>query len=275
MAGVDTFGRAGLTFELDDTGPGDGPVVVLLHGFPQTRACWAALTPALTAAGYRALAPDQRGYSPGARPAGREAYRVRELVGDVLALADAAGRDRVHLVGHDWGAAVAWATALAVPDRVATLTALSVPHPAAYVAAGLPQLLRGSYMAFFQLPRLPEMALDPMLRALVAGGLPAADAARYRRRLAEPGAATAALNWYRALPLSARGGHGGAVRVPTLYVWGARDAYLSRRGAELTERYVTAPYRFEVLPHHGHWLPERAADVLAPLLLEHLGRVSA
>src|SRR3954466_9146456 len=127
------FTSEGLTFDVADAGPVDGEAVVALHGFPQTSAAWAAVTPLLTDAGYRVLAPDQRGYSPGARPHEISAYTMSHLCGDVVALADAAGVQRVHLLGHDWGAAVGWALAATRPERVQTLTAVSVPHPAALV----------------------------------------------------------------------------------------------------------------------------------------------
>ncbi|MEJ7585388.1 MAG: alpha/beta fold hydrolase, partial [Acidimicrobiales bacterium] len=127
-----TFTNDGLTFEVSDRGPEDGPVVILLHGFPQTAECWAGVAPRLADAGLRVLAPNQRGYSPQARPTGRRAYLLNLLMGDVLALADSAGAERFHLVGHDWGAVVAWSVAAEHPERVASLTTLSVPHPRAF-----------------------------------------------------------------------------------------------------------------------------------------------
>src|SRR3954449_5563046 len=159
---MDEFTRGRLTFDVTDAGTADGDVVVLLHGFPENRTSWTAVTPLLTAAGYRVLAPDQRGYSPGARPLARSAYRMQELVDDTVALVDAAGVERVHLVGHDWGGGIAWALAGAHPDRVATLTVLSTPHPAALRQAAMStpwQLLHSSYMLFFQVPGLPERVL--------------------------------------------------------------------------------------------------------------------
>ena len=162
---MDTFRRGDLVFDVHDSGPADGEPVVLLHGFPQDAGAFDRLAPALHSAGLRTLAPDQRGYSPGARPAGRSAYRVRALVDDVLALLDAAGLSSAHVVGHDWGGAVGWALAAWHPWRVRTLTVLSVPHPAAMAQAMVSsdQALRSSYMAFFQLPVVPE-------RVLLAGG---------------------------------------------------------------------------------------------------------
>ncbi|MFD4432952.1 alpha/beta fold hydrolase, partial [Nocardia sp. NPDC058497] len=128
-----SFTRAGLRFDVVDSGPIDGNVVLALHGFPQTASSLSELTGLLNARGYRTIAPNQRGYSPGARPRGRFAYRVSELVGDVVALIREIDRGPVHLVGHDWGAVVAWSLAGARPDLVRTLVTVSVPHPGAYV----------------------------------------------------------------------------------------------------------------------------------------------
>ena len=267
------FRSAGLTFDVRDSGPLDGPVVVALHGFPQTSSSWDAVTPLLTDAGYRVLAPDQRGYSPGARPAAVSAYRTDALCADVLALADAAGAERFHLLGHDWGAVVGWVLAATRPDRVLTLTAVSVPHPTAMVEAlAGTQALRSWYMAFFQLPAVPELLLRAgggvgarALLRLAAHPDPAAATAV----LADRRTATGALNWYRALRLAGRTSVP-AVTVPTLYVWSDADAALGRRGAEGTARHVSGPYRFEVLHGISHWVPEERPVELAGLVLERL-----
>lgn len=269
--------RDGLTFDVSDAGPTEAEAIVLLHGYPETSASWSAVVPGLTAAGYRALAPDQRGYSPGARPAGRRAYVMSELVADVVALADQAGLDRFHVVGHDWGGAVAWALATDHPERLRTLTVLSTPHPVAFarslVTSG--QALRSWYMGLFQIPRLPEwltlvddgrLALSSMRRS----GLSEERARTYLERLTEPGAATGALNWYRAIPLETAGiREVRPVAVPTLYVWSTRDVALGRKAADLTARYVSAPYRFEILDGVSHWIPEEAPDAVVRLVLDH------
>src|SRR3712207_4261017 len=168
-----------MTFDVRDAGPDDGEPVVLLHGFPQDATAWDRVAPALHQHGLRTLAPDQRGYSPMARPRGRACYRLRETTGDVLALLEAAGLDSAHVVGHDWGGLVAWALGAWHPKRVRTLTALSVPHPAAMTAAMLAsdQALRSSYAGFFQLPVVPERLLlagngAVLRRVLRSGGLP-------------------------------------------------------------------------------------------------------
>lgn len=267
------FTSEGYVFDVVDSGPSDGPVVIALHGFPQSAAVWSQVTPVLTDAGYRVLAPDQRGYSPRARPQAVASYTLDHLCADVLALADAAGAEQFSLLGHDWGAIVSWTLTGARPDRVQTLTAVSVPHPAAFLRsfAG-PQLLRSWYMGAFQLPWLPETVLRAadgraLRRFLASSGAPDPEPAL--RLFADPSAATAALNWYRALrlPSSVEAGLAG---VPTLYVWSDGDTALGRQGAEATERYVRAPYRFVVLEGVSHWVPEERPVELAELVVDHL-----
>jgi pimeloyl-ACP methyl ester carboxylesterase len=273
---MDSFRHDGLVFDVRDAGPPDGEPVVLLHGFPQDSSAFDLLSPALHQSGLRTLAPDQRGYSPGARPPGRPAYRMRAVVDDVLALLDAAGLRSAHLVGHDWGGAAAWALAAWHPWRVRTLTVLSVPHPAAMTQAMVrsDQALRSSYMAFFQLPVVPERLLlagggRGLRRALRQGGLPDEVVERYVTRMQEPGALTGALNWYRAIPYGGRDPVG-RVRVPTLHVWGDRDAALGRAAIDASAQFVAAPYRLEVLEGVNHWVPELAADRVAELLTAHV-----
>jgi pimeloyl-ACP methyl ester carboxylesterase len=273
---VDSFTRDGLVFDVRDGGPAGGDPVVLLHGFPQDSAAWTAVTDRLHTAGLRTLVPDQRGYSPGARPSGRSAYRMRELTADVLALLDAAGLGSAHVVGHDWGGIVGWALAARHPERVRTLTAVSVPHPAAMARALVrsDQALRLSYMALFQLPVLPERLLlagdGAALRwALRTSGLSPELSERYVRRMQEPGALATALAWYRALPLDARDPVG-TVRVPTLHVWSTRDAALGRTATEQTRQFVDAPYRLEVLEGVPHFIPEVAPERVAELVTEHV-----
>ena len=273
---VDTYRRAGLTFDVRDAGPPDGDPVVLLHGFPQDARAFDRLLPVLHGAGLRTLAPDQRGYSPGARPRGRWPYRLRELVDDVLALLDDAGLGSAHVVGHDWGAVVGWALAAWHPERLRTLTALSVPHPAAMARAAVTsdQALRSSYVLAFQVPVAPERALlaggGALLRRLLTqSGLPDELAGHYVSRMREPGALTGALAWYRALPLGVREPVG-RVRVPTLHVWSTADVALGRAATEATRAHVEAPYRLEVLEGVPHWVPELAADRVGELVTAHV-----
>ena len=281
MTAIDrlTLPVGGLTFDALAAGPADGEVVLLLHGFPQTSHAWRRQVGTLAAAGYRAVAPDQRGYSPGARPTEVEAYRNEHLVADVLGLADALGTERFHLVGHDWGGAVAWQVAGRHPDRVRTLTVLSTPHPRAFVQAlsgelGGDQAQRSSYMALFR----ADGAEHDLLREDASGlrfvfgasGLAEADAEPYLRALSTPEALGAALNWYRAADGSMVKGLG-PITTPTLYVWSTEDSALGREAAEATAAFVEGPYRFEVLEGVSHWIPDQAGEILDRLLLEHLG----
>lgn len=274
----------GFTFEARVAGPVDGRPVLLLHGFPQTSLEWRHQLAALAGAGHRAVAFDQRGYSPGARPEEVADYDVACLAGDVVAVADALGAARVDLVGHDWGAVVAWAVAALHPDRVRTLAAVSVPHPTAFAAAlrdDPDQQRRSAYLAVFRRPGLAEEALADGgaagLRALfTATGLPpdAGDAVdEYVSVLLRPGALTAALNWYRAAPADVGDVLAAAstpVPVPTLFVWSDQDVAIGRAAAEGCAAHVAGPYRFAELPGVSHWVPEHAPAELNALLLEHL-----
>jgi pimeloyl-ACP methyl ester carboxylesterase len=264
-------GDAGLVFDALVAGPEDGELVVLLHGFPQSAAMWTSQLEELAGAGYRAVAFDQRGYSPGARPTDVGDYRIRHLVGDVLAVA---GDRPFHVVGHDWGAVVAWHVAGRHPDRVKTLTAISVPHPIAFAAAlaspDEDQRNRSAYISFFRDDGTAEDlllagGLDVMLRA---AGYPL-DVAERVAAMSEPGALTGALNWYRAMDAGLAAV--GRIGVPTLYVWSTEDVALGRQAAEAAAAYVDGPYRFEVLDGVTHWIPEQVPDVFNRLLLDHLG----
>lgn len=296
---MDRYERNGLVFDVTDGGPEGEQAVVLLHGWPQDRTAWKRVEPRLRMAGLRTLAVDQRGYSPGARPPSRSSYPLRELVADVVALLDAAGLARAHVVGHDWGGAVAWALAQRNPERVRALTVLSTPHPAAmsWAMRHSDQALRSWYMLAFQLPVLPELVLRRTLSdALRRSGLPEEDVQRYVARFRQqPGVASGGLAWYRAMTapgelareltrtartarkvLPGKGSGSGAsespartprgISVPTTYVWGSGDPALGRAAAERTARYVTADYRF-VEVDAGHWLPETCPDVVAREIL--------
>ncbi|MEY2476845.1 MAG: hypothetical protein QOG87_2160 [Actinomycetota bacterium] len=275
---MERYQHEAMTFDVRDRGPADGEVVVLLHGFPQTSASWDDVAALLANAGYRTLTPDQRGYSPGARPRGRRAYRGAELAGDVIGLLDAGDVERAHVVGHDWGGAVAWYVAMSYPDRVRTLTSLSTPHPAAFARSlfTTSQLLHSWYMFVFQLPWLPEAAARPARNpqrfadALADQGVPADKARAYAELLAQPGAFTAAVNWYRGAALQRAGALRGRVTAPTLHIHGARDRYVTRKAAELTARRVDGSYRLEVLEDADHWLPDNNAERVVELLLPHL-----
>ncbi|MFC7450897.1 alpha/beta fold hydrolase [Rhodococcus daqingensis] len=263
----------GLTFDVEESGPADGTPVVLLHGFPQTLACWRPLTPLLTAAGLRVIAPSQRGYSPGARPVGVEHYAIEHLADDILGLMDALGVASAHLVGHDLGGSVAWWLAAHHRDRVETLTAVSTPHLAAFglaIREDADQQKRSSYFGAF---RYSESVADLLLaddaRRLRSsfGDLDRAQVDEYVRALSAPGALDAALSWYRAM----RDFRGlPAVAVPTTYVWGSGDAFLGRVAAERCGEFVDAPYRFVELDGVSHWIPEQATDALADAVLARI-----
>lgn len=259
---------------------GEGPLVVLLHGFPQSAAEWDGVVPLLTAQGYRCLVPNQRGYSPGARPKGRWAYRITDLTADIVALIDAAGAQRAHVVGHDLGAVVAWAVANAHPDRVLTLTALSVPHPAAFLRAlgTSRQFLESWYMYAFQLPGLPERMFRGAKgrarfeRFLTSGGQRPDRAARDASFMIDGGALPTAINWYRAIGLADPRRTRTRTRVPTLFVWSDGDRYISRTAAERCGDWVDAPYRFETLADVSHWIPDEAPERAAELVLGQVAR---
>jgi pimeloyl-ACP methyl ester carboxylesterase len=261
-----------LTFDLRESGPPDGEPIILLHGFPETSQSWTSVAARLADAGLRVVAFDQRGYSPGARPTDVASYATGLLAEDVVGVADALGIDTFHLVGHDWGSAVAWLVAGHHPDRVRTLTAVSVPHLSAYNAAlrdDPDQQQKASYISFMrQEDRAEELLLADEARRLTAiygDDVPVALVVRYVTHLAEPGALTAALSWYRAMgPELAETPR---TQVPTTFVWGEDDQAIGRVPAEACGDFVDADYRFVELDGTGHWIPEQAADSLAEAII--------
>ncbi|MDP9791582.1 pimeloyl-ACP methyl ester carboxylesterase [Catenuloplanes nepalensis] len=266
-------GARGFTFDVFAGGPAGGEPILLLHGFPQHSAEWDLVIPHLHAAGMRTFALDQRGYSAGARPSGAAAYTLEELVADAVAVLDALGLASAHVCGHDWGAFVAWALAGAHPDRVRSLTAVSVPHPAAMAWAlrhDRDQRRRSSYILLFRRRFLAEAVLLAFRGRALRKMLIGKRADRYVSRMRRPGALTAALNWYRA-PITMRTG---PIEVPTTLVWSDGDPALGRAGAERTARYVRADYRFAELTGVDHWVPERVPDRLADEILARAGIVA-
>jgi pimeloyl-ACP methyl ester carboxylesterase len=272
-----------LTFDALADGPEGAELVLLLHGFPQTSASWRDQVTALAAAGYRAVAPDQRGYSPRARPTELAAYAMPELVGDVIGFADALGADRFHLVGHDWGGAVAWHVAGRHPDRLHTLAVVSTPHPQALRRAysgdlGGDQAERSSYMTFFRQSDSQDRMLEndaAIFRLLFAGsGMPEGRERPYLEALGSPQALGAALNWYRAASVADAEGLG-PITTPTLYVWSTEDVALGTEAAEATARCVEGPYHFAVIEGVSHWIAEQAPDRLNRLLLDHISSFGA
>ena len=287
---------AGLTFTGRACGPHDGRRVLLLHGFPQTSWAWRDELWALAGAGYRAVAPDLRGYCPGARPSHESDYATGRLLDDVWALAESIEMHTFDLVGHDWGGLLAWLAASREPQRVRSLAVVSTPHPLALQqvlratdranendrgvggdGSGDPdQATRAAATEAFRAADVPERLLlgadgsgSGLAEVLAESGLDEADAGVYVQALTEPGAMTAALNWYRATERSALFGLK-PVTVPTLYVWSTGDAGVERAAAEATGACVVGRYTFEVLEGVSHWIPETAPERLSELLLRHL-----
>ena len=258
------------TYDVRLAGDGD-PLVILLHGFPETSHMWLPLLEHLAANGYTALAPDLRGSSPGARPPGAEHYAHAAMAPDILAMADALGRERFHLVGHDHGAGLGWYIAARHPDRVISWTALSVPHIDAFgqaIANDPEQRKRSEYMDFFRQVGTAEEALSAndfaALRNVWSESGPA-EIEEYLRVLRQPGALTGALNWYRG-GLTREREPIGPVSVPTLMIWGNRDQAIGRPGVTATPPLMDGPYRLVELDA-GHWLIQEAeADVLRETL---------
>jgi pimeloyl-ACP methyl ester carboxylesterase len=262
---------------------GSGPLVVLLHGFPEFWYCWRWQVPALAAADFRVLVPDLRGYNLSDKPPGVGNYRLGALVDDVVALIDHAGGERAAVVGHDWGGAIAWALAMRHPQRVERLAILNAPHPAAFrrELANPAQWLRSWYMLFFQLPWLPEWLLRAGDFALLERTFrhqtrnPLAftpdDIALYKQALRQPGALTATLNYYRALFRFPReiAGRPAPIRAPTLLIWGERDQYLGIGMSRHLERWVPG-IRVERLPGISHWVQTDDPERVNRLLIEHL-----
>jgi len=272
MERITEYTHDGFVFDVLDQGPLDGPIVLLLHGFPERASSWSAVMAILNEHGYRTVAPDQRGYSPRARPKRRRDYRVGALVSDVAALMEVIGRP-VHLVGHDWGANIAWVTAGRHPRLVASLTAFSVPHPGAFMTGLLTskQILHSWYFAFFQLPILPEKwMMRPGARAekwYEQSGMTEDDLERTKTEIVDYGALPFAVTWYRGLPFSNPGIGRLRITVPTSMVWSDGDTFIGRSAVEGAQHYVDAAYTLTVLPGVSHWIPTQAPDAAAAAIL--------
>jgi pimeloyl-ACP methyl ester carboxylesterase len=267
-----------LTFRVRADGPEDGRPVLLLHGFPETSLSWASVTPLLTEAGLRTYAPDQLGYSPGARPDEVDAYALPNLAQVTADLMTALEIPRADVVGHDWGANVGWALAAWHEDRVRSLTAVSVPHPAAYTAAyrtDPEQKERSAYIRLFWQPGKAEQVileddarrLRRMLGSRSETGIPEDAVDEYVAILSAPGALTAALNWYRAMSSATPVDR---VVVPTTYVWSDGDIAIGRTAAEFCADFVTGDYRFVELAGVTHWIPEQAPRELSTAILDRI-----
>lgn len=264
-------------------GPENGPLVILLHGFPEFWYAWRKQIDALAAQGYRVLAPDQRGYNLSDKPAQVAAYGLDALAGDVLDLIKAEGREKASLVGHDWGAAVAWWTANKHPEHVEKLCILNVPHHAVMkrnLKSNPRQLARSWYMFFFQLPKVPElgmraldfrMAENALLKSSRPGTFTAEDLSKYKEAWGRPGALRAMINWYRAIlrheparPPSPR------ITVPTLMIWGAKDRFLGRELAQPSIELCDHG-RLEFIENATHWVQHEEPEKVNELLTGFLG----
>jgi pimeloyl-ACP methyl ester carboxylesterase len=250
---------------------GEGPAVVLLHGFPDTHVVWRKQIAPLMAAGYRVLAPDLRGYGGSAAPLQVSAYRLEHIAADVLAMLDQLGIARARVVGHDWGAAIGWLLCMGAPERIEQYVALSVGHPAAFVKAGPMQYLRSSYMMWFLVPGLAE-------KSLTAGDFylmnrfttDRAQVGHWKKNLREPGRMTAALNYYRAnVPRGiAFSSKSEPVRVPVMGVWSSRDPALGETQMRDSTAYVAEYFRYERIDGADHWLQVTASERVNALLLD-------
>jgi len=271
-----SLSTGGLRFDGLSAGPQSGELILFLHGFPQFADSWIPILGVMGSLGFHAVAVDQRGYSPGARPRNIEEYRRGKLVGDVIGFADFLGAERFHLVGHDWGGAVAWALAAAHPDRLRTLSVLSTPHLDAlsYALKTDPDQQRKS--AYFQLFRAPGDVAEKFLladdavklRGAYMGKLPEAALEANIQRLKQDGALTATLNWYRAMDMESPVGD---IEVPTLYIWGEHDQALGKIAALATAEFCKGPYRFEAMEGRSHWLLEESPEEIMKLVREQIG----
>jgi epoxide hydrolase 4 len=277
------FCNAGVQLHAVASGPQDGPIVLLLHGFPEFWYGWHRQIDPLARAGFRVIVPDQRGYNQSSKPRNIRSYSLVELTSDVIAIADQLGRKQICLAGHDWGAAVAWSVALSHPGRISKLAILNVPHPSVmrrYLFTDVRQLRRSWYMFFFQLPLLPEalfaadnfrVGVSALRRSSRPGTFSVEDLARYRDAWSQPRALTAMLHWYRAAFRFRAQFHDRTVRVPTRILWGQRDAFLLAAMGEQSLRYCIDGELIR-FPEAGHWLqheePTRVSDQLVSFFRE-------
>jgi pimeloyl-ACP methyl ester carboxylesterase len=265
-----TAGGVGTEYDVG----GVGRPVVLLHGFPDSGRLWRHQVPVLRDAGYQVIVPDLRGYGRSDKPTGVAAYAMHELVGDVAAMLDQLDIERAHLVGHDWGAALAWALAMRRPERVDHFVALSVGHPAAMRKAGLRQLQKSWYMLLFQFPGIAEqwLAGDDWANFRALARHPDAD--EVIAELSRNGSLTPALNWYRAnVPpesLLRRPTPPPPVQAPTMGVWSDQDIALTEEQMKRSQEYVTGTWRYERVADAGHWMQLDVPDVVSELLVDFL-----
>jgi pimeloyl-ACP methyl ester carboxylesterase len=274
-----TFHNGAIELHAVAAGPPEGPVAILLHGFPEFWYSWQKQIDPLVAAGFRVIVPDQRGYNKSSKPRGAASYALSELTSDVLAIADQLGQERIFLAGHDWGAAVAWGVALLHPQRIAKLAILNVPHPGVmrrYLNTNRRQLRRSWYIFFFQLPFIPEAAFSVFnfrfgVRSLVRSSRPGTfspeDLAQYRAAWSQPGALTAMINWYRAAFRYRTKFPDSTVYVPTRILWGERDAFLLSDMAHDSLRYCDSAELY-TFANSSHWLQHEEPARVSELLID-------
>ena len=274
-----TFQSGPIELHAVAAGPPDGPVVLLLHGFPEFWYSWRNQIEPLAAAGFRVIVPDQRGYNTSSKPRGSSSYALSHLISDVLAIADHLGQAHIFLAGHDWGAAVAWSVALLHPQRVAKLAILNVPHPSVmrrFLKTNRRQLRRSWYMFFFQLPWLPEagfsafnfrLGVKSLVRSSRPGTFSPEDLAQYRAAWSQPGALTAMINWYRAAFRYGSKFPDSTVHVSTRILWGERDAFLLSDMAHDSLRYCDSAELY-TFANASHWLQHEEPARVSELLID-------
>jgi pimeloyl-ACP methyl ester carboxylesterase len=278
-----TFQNGDVTLRAVAAGPQDGPLVLLLHGFPEFWYSWHKQIEPLAAAGFRVIVPDQRGYNQSSKPAGVKSYAIPELVSDIIAIADQLGRQKIFLAGHDWGAVVAWSVALLHPQCIAKLAILNVPHPSVmrrHLSMNRRQLRKSWYIFFFQIPFLPEAFFSSGnfrvgVRSLVGSSRPGtfseADLAQYRAAWSQPGALTAMINWYRALFRHRASFPDRTVHVPTRILWGMRDAFLLPEMAQDSLRYCENAELY-TFAGASHWLQHEEPVRISESLIEFFSK---
>ena len=275
-----TIATNGINLHVVQAGPEDGPLVILLHGFPEFWYGMKAQMDFLAAQGFRVWVPDQRGYNLSDKPEGSAAYNLDNLAADVVGLMDAATAELVYLVGHDWGAAVAWWTAIKYPDRIKKLVIMNVPHPVVmnkHLRSSFDQMRKSWYIFFFQIPALPEFSLrrnnyaqgaSALLESSNPGSFTEEDIRHYREAWSQPGALTGMLNWYRAVmqhapptPKDYR------IKMPTLMIWGANDVALDK---EMTQPSIDLcdEGRLVLFDDATHWVQHDKPDEVNALLKE-------
>lgn len=275
---IQEFKKDNLIFNVIDSGPIDGIPVVFLHGFPETSKIWQHSSTILNEKGFRTYALDQRGYSLKAQPKKRADYAIQHLADDVKVLLDLIA-EPVYLVGHDWGAVVAWEVALRYPDKIKHLTAISVPHKAAFMRAfySSKQLLKSYYMGLFQLPWLPEFLFNKTPKIghalLKNSGMTDAQLNDFKQEMVIEKRLTPSLNWYRGLPFSSNRTLLKKAKMPTLFIWGKDDIAIDAKGVQLNHHYVDAPYT-EIHLDANHWIPVQNYQELTDLILQEHQKLS-